>query len=115
MPMPIDPMAIDELYRKYMYGRLADDEEANAARTVYRDSLQSLQKNRKESLQGLSYNMADRGLTHSGINMQEGLNTNATYDTGQTQLGNTMTSTLARIAKKRLLDDAEYNRQRAMY
>lgn len=113
--MPADPMTIDELYRKYMYGRLADDEEANAARTTYRDSLQTLQKNRKESLQGLGYRMADSGLTHSGINLNEGMKTNADYDQGQTTLGNTMTSTLARIAKKRLLDDAEYNRQRAMY
>jgi len=113
--MSTDPLVMDELYRKYMYGRLSDDEEANAARTTYRDSLDTLQKNRRQSLKHLSYNMADRGLTHSGPALQESLDTNAQYDTGQQQIGTDMTSVLARIAKKRLLDDADYNRQRAMY
>lgn len=114
-PMGSDPMAIDNLYRQYMLGRLADDEEENRARTSYRDALDTLQKNRRRSLDTLSVNQADRGMTHAGASLQSGLDTNAEFDQGQTQIGQNMTSTLSRIAKKRLMDDANYNMQRTMY
>lgn len=114
-PMSADPLSIDALYRQYMTGRMADDEEENAARTSYRDALDTLQTNRRRSLSSLSVNMADRGMTHSGAALQSGLDTNADYDRGQTELGNTMTSTLSRIAKKRLMDDATYNLQRTQF
>jgi hypothetical protein len=113
--MPVDPLSIDELYRKYMLGRITDDEEENATRNMYSKSLTDLQRNRKQAISQLSVNMADRGLTHSGPALQAGLDTNAEFDMGQSQLGTDMTSTLARIAKKRLMDDATYNMQRSMY
>lgn len=112
--MAVDPMTIDAMYRKYMYGRLADDEEENQTRTSYQSALDDLQKNRRSSVRDLGVNMADRGLTHSGINLQANLDTNAGYDTQQSRLGTDMTSNLARIAKKRLVDDSNYNMQRGL-
>jgi len=112
--MALDPMLVDEMYRKYMYGRLADDEDENHTRTSYQSALDDLQRNRRSSVKELGVNMADRGLTHSGINLQAGLDTNAGYDRQQAVLGTDMASNLARIAKKRLVDDSNYNMQRGL-
>jgi len=113
--MPIDPVTLDQLYRQYVLGQINDDEEENRTRTSYQSALTDLQRNRRQSLQGLSYNMADRGLTHSGPALQAGMDTNADYDRAQASAGTDMTSTLSRIAKKRLADTANYNMQRSMY
>lgn len=115
MAVPYSPIDVDTLYRQYMYGRITDDEDENKARTDYQSALGDLQSNRRRSMRDLAVNAADRGMTHAGPTLQTGLDTNAQYDKGQTQLGQTMASELARIAKKRLVDDSNYNMQRALY
>lgn len=85
-----------------------DFEEQNKRRT-FEDILAGLLRNKEGSLRSNAYNMADRGLTQSGINLAQNVDINTAYDRDMFSKTGAFNTDLSDIARRRLEAQANYN------
>lgn len=85
-----------------------DYQEQDKRRALENNLYNSLQ-NRKKSLTRSTINMADRGLTQSGIALQQASDVNLAADTADAGLQQGFDSDLASIARKKLAAETDYN------
>lgn len=114
MTLPIDVSALNALLRRYASERATMDEEENRLRTNYGTTIQDLQRQHKNDSGTLSSVMADRGLTHSGINLGENLELQEAYNRGAGNAAQQVNASLAVIARKRLEAEAQAREEQAM-
>lgn len=112
--MAVDLAALNALTRQFGVDRANLDDEQNRLKTNYRQVLDNLKDTSQQGFGNLSVGMADQGLTHSGIAVQEGTRLANSYNNAGAQAGNTMALNLATIARKRLEQEAEFNAQRGL-
>jgi hypothetical protein len=111
----MDPIQLQEYYRRFGTSLVDLDEQENSARTEYQRALNLIRRNRSRDSKSLAAGAADRGMTHSGINLQSNLDLAEGYDNLTGQTAGNFTSTLSQIAKKRLDANSKTNEMRAIY
>jgi len=89
------------------------DKTDNNVRQDYTRSVAQNGLNRVEGSKGLDVSMGDRGLTRSGINIDQHAKMYKGYDDQMAGYAQTQASSLANTAQKRLADQAQYNVDRA--
>ena len=104
--MATSQTALNVLLRKFGSDRAALDMEENRARSQYGMTTQDLTRNQGLRTQGLNEQMADRGLTHSGIAAKQNLMLQQQANTENQKAAMAMNDILANIARKRL--EAQY-------
>ena len=106
-------LEVAALFRKYA-GEMANlDTQQNDAQQAYSANVKTLGEGRKRDLRTLQDNFAGKGLTHSGINLQENVNLNKTYDEGQARADQEQKRLMTELARKRLLAQEDYDLARA--
>lgn len=107
--------ALAQLYQK-LAASLADyDYAEQQKRRDYESQLYGIGQDRTSSIRSNQVNMADRGLTQSGIALQGNVDLNNAYDTKQMGAAGQYSADLSSIARKRLADEAAYNLQKAQF
>jgi hypothetical protein len=106
-------LEINALFRKYAENLANLDLQGNNAEQAYGSNVRNISLNRDADLKKLSENMAGRGLTHSGINLQNNVSLNKTYDEGRNRADQEQRRIFTEIAKKKLAAQQDYDTARA--
>ena len=104
--MATSQTALNVLLRRFGSDRAALDMEENRARSAYEMSVGDLGRTQDLRRQGLNEQMADRGLTHSGIALKQNTLQQEAANRENQRAATSMNDLLANIARKRL--EAQY-------
>jgi septum formation inhibitor MinC len=110
----IHPSLVDQINTAYrqMQSGLADvDMQQNRGNTSHNNALRQLAQQRQMDLSRTRADIADKGMTRSGISLKRHANVNQAYDEQNSgQLAN-FTSLMSELARKRLDLQAGYQEQ----
>lgn len=115
-PFPV-PAAYQQmltaLYQKLGNSLANLDYQDQSARRNYQQQLTQSRLGRVKDSGNLDITMGDRGLTQSGMNIQQHALLNQNYDKQNAAYANTLNSSIAKSARQRLADAAQYKVDKA--
>lgn len=109
--MVIDRAALNALTSQWAAQKADYDDSENRYRINYNTALDDLKRQRERSGMTLAAQMADRGLTQTGIAAQQNLQQQGDYNLAQQNLAQKQTLNLSTLARKKLEADMAYNTQ----
>lgn len=109
----MDPIALNAYINRFSRQLIDLDEQHDATTINYQSALDTLRRNRRRDVRGLSSRMADTGMTHSGIGMGENMNMNENYNRRQDGLASNKANRLSQIARRRLETESDLNEVRS--
>jgi hypothetical protein len=112
--MAIDYAAINALTNEWGANKAQLDENENRLRINYNNVLDRMKKNLGENRETSAIGLADRGITHSGAAMKQGIDLTTAYNEAGAQAAQKQNIDLASIARKRLEQDNAYNMQKLL-
>lgn len=112
--MALDPAALNALTASWAAQKAELDDSENRSRINYNNALDQLRRSNTQAMGRIGVNMADRGLTHSGIAGQEMMKQQDDANRNSARLAEQQNLALTSVARRRLEADAQYNAQRAL-
>ena len=110
--MAIDYAALNALTTEWGANKAQLDDNENRLRINYNNVLDRMKRELGTSREGLSENLADRGMTHSGPAVKANIEMQETYNRAGAEAAQKQNLDLATIARKRLEMDQGLNSQR---
>lgn len=110
MGLPVDLKSIlDGFYKSLGLNLSGLDYEEQDKRRAYENNMFNSGRNRANALTSGAVNSADRGLSRSGIALQQAANINQASDESNAGVQQGFSSDLATIARKRVMAESDYN------
>lgn len=112
--MAIDYAAINALTSEWGANKAQLDENENRLRINYNNVLDRMKRELGTNRETSAVGLADRGMTHSGAAVQQGMDLTSAFNRAGAQTAEKQNIDLASIARKRLEQDQAYNTQKLL-
>lgn len=109
----MDPLALNAYINSFSRDLIDIDERKDRTRIDYQSALDTLRRNRRRDISGLSAGMANRGLTHSGAGLKERMDLDEGYNRRQDSIGQAKATTLSSLARRKLNTESDLNEVRS--